>query len=712
MKNKNMFYIIIQIAISVALLVTYQMMVYNYKVTQHNEELSDIAKDLIQDFKDTTYGGYSIVRALSRDLKTKSDNQDEHFNKISAEYIRRYPCIEYVLHTNSHGINDKIYYIDDNKEKFNHLINETINLEEINISHFQDIKISDYDSGQIKIRYSENKYGEFGVITLGVDVGKLAKKSMNLAILEKYYIRIYDLSGKDIFNNSNKEKINGKTEYIKVEDIIWKMDIESKTDLKKELYFNIFTSSIVVIFLIGIVLTLEVKLIGKNKHIHELEILKKEIERMAYTDSLTGLPNRRKIVSILDEYINSDKYELKKCAVMFIDLDNFKDINDTLGHDYGDEFLIRIVSMFKQFESEKIVASRIGGDEFVIALLDIDGIDQVEDVYNKILKIINTKFDIYNKEVYTTASIGVAIYPEHGKSVLELFKNADIAMYKSKASGKNNYKVFNDNMRVRVERKLQIESLLKCAIDNNELIPYYQPQINLKDNKFYDMEVLLRWKNEALGWISPVEFIQIAEETGMIREIGEWVIRESCKQLKIWEKEGYDFKSISINISPVQLQDINFAKKIKRIVEEESVDVKKITLEITEQLLIKNIDYCNKVIRELKEIGFKISLDDFGTGYSSLSYLASLPIDTLKIDKSFIDNIAISDRDLSLLKGVINLAHSIDLKIVAEGVETEEQLELLDDLGSDLIQGYYFSKPIPSNELCKFYDEFNNTVKV
>jgi diguanylate cyclase (GGDEF)-like protein/PAS domain S-box-containing protein len=450
-----------------------------------------------------------------------------------------------------------------------------------------------------------------------------------------------------------------------------------------------------------------IKLAGAITDISNRKIVEERIKFMAYYDSLTKLPNRTLFLNKLNEQLESLSDSNIKGAVFFIDLDNFKNINDTLGHDYGDKLLIHLAKEFESLIDEKDTICRLGGDEFIL-LHPYDKESRVEYYARRLLDLFKEPFKIDERQIYSTASIGIALYPKDGIDTNTILKNADSAMYKAKELGKNRYMLFDPEMYLKLERKICIERILRTAIENNELSINYQPQYNAQNNEIFGFEALVRLNSKELGFISPLEFIPIAEECGFITKLGKWVLSESCKQSVAWLNAGYKFKSMSINISSVDLQQAGFLENVKNILEETSINPNIVELEITETVLMQSLDASIEILKKLMNMGIRIALDDFGTGYSSLSYLRKIPISTLKIDKSFIDNITSNKKEEAIINNIIQMAHSMDLKIVAEGVEVEEQLSILKERKCDYIQGYYFSKPLSASEAEKLLEKETN----
>jgi diguanylate cyclase (GGDEF)-like protein/PAS domain S-box-containing protein len=450
-----------------------------------------------------------------------------------------------------------------------------------------------------------------------------------------------------------------------------------------------------------------IKIAGSITDISYRKFSEEKIKFMAYYDSLTELPNRIFFIDKLNELLETINDNNSEGAVLFIDLDNFKNINDTMGHNYGDKLLIYLAKKFEYWINADDVICRLGGDEFILIHPNVDEAEAIS--YAKsFLKLFDQPWKIDGKQIYVTVSIGIALYPKDGVDTDTILKNADAAMYKSKELGKNRFELFNQDTYLKLTRKTHIERILRKAIENDEFIINYQPQYDAQNNHIFGFEALLRLNSNELGAISPLEFIPIAEEYGHITKIGQWVIKETCKQAAKWIEKGYKFKSISVNISSVDLQQPDFHECIEEIINNRGLDPKILELEITESVLMESLDSSIVILKQLKDMGIRIALDDFGTGYSSLNYLRKIPINTLKIDKSFIDNITSNQKEESIINNIIEMAHSLELKVVAEGVESMEQLFVLKERKCDYIQGYYFSKPLPADEIEKLFGKDND----
>lgn len=439
---------------------------------------------------------------------------------------------------------------------------------------------------------------------------------------------------------------------------------------------------------------------GINTMSESLDNYTKMIQYQADFDELTDLPNRRKFNKHLASLLEDHNHQ--KISVMFLDLDRFKSINDGYGHSLGDQLLKQVADRLKNSFNHNVFAARIGGDEFTVTLVDLD-MTETEKMAERILNVLSIPYNISGNEIHITPSLGISIYPLNGTDVETLVKNADIAMYRAKESGKNTYKFYTQDLSETVSRRVTLEKHLHKALELNEFILHYQPQVDLRTGEICGMEALLRWKHSEMGFISPAEFIPIAEETGLIVEIGQWVLESACRQNKLWQEAGYPPVRVSVNLSGRQFQNGILVQTVSSILERTKLDPQYLDLEITEGIAIKDVDQTIEKLFQLKQIGINISIDDFGTGYSSLSYLNKFPIKTLKIDKSFVNNLQDSPESQSIVTTIISMAHNLGLDVIAEGVETQEQLLFLKQNKCFIAQGFYFSKPVPANEFVKLY---------
>lgn len=439
---------------------------------------------------------------------------------------------------------------------------------------------------------------------------------------------------------------------------------------------------------------------GSHTDITNIKRYQEQLRHLAFHDFLTGLPNRISFYNILSDFLTGNPE--KKMALLFIDIDNFKYINDTLGHMTGDELVAGIGKRFTELMSSDRSVYRISGDEFVILLHQYESIEEVYSFADKVVHCFTAPFILSGSRLYVSASIGISLFPEHGNDADKLLKCADMAMYKAKTTSRGKYVLYSQDMDRQLSERLTIENQLRSALDKNEFELYYQPQIDISTGKVRVMEALLRWRNDLLGFVPPLRFIEIAEETHLIAPIGNWVLENSCRFLKELHSMGYTDLRVSVNVSVIQLMQQDFTERIMDILAQTGLSPSCLELEVTESVFIDSFEDIRTKIEYLMSQGITIALDDFGKGYSSLNYLTQMPISVLKIDKSFIDNVDITNADKSLTSMMIVIGRKLGLTVVAEGVETEKQLGFLKMFKCDRVQGYYFSKPLPRNDLIEF----------
>lgn len=448
--------------------------------------------------------------------------------------------------------------------------------------------------------------------------------------------------------------------------------------------------------------------ISTGKDVSARMEVQSQLEYLAHHDSLTGLPNRVLLQDRLDQLLARSRWSNRNIAILFLDLDRFKIINDTLGHDVGDKLLKRFSERLKLCVREGDTVARLGGDEFSIILNDVASQDDVEPIARKILTILEEPFYINSHEMFVTASIGISLFPFNGDDSKTLMKKADVAMYRSKEAGRNNFQFYSEEDDVRAVERLSMETSLRRALERDEFSLDYQPQLDLNSGKIIGMEALLRWSHPEFKNVSPFHFIPLLEETGLIIPVGEWVLRKACMQTKALHNSGnYNYR-VAVNLSIRQFKANDLVKSVENILKETGLDPGYLELEITEGLLIDQIDETSKVLNEMHEMGVKLSIDDFGTGYSSMNYLKKLPFDQLKIDKSFIKDVCYNPDDAAISIAIITMAQSMGLEVIAEGVETVDQLDFMYTQGCDAIQGYLCSPPLPPEGFEKLVNENQN----
>ena len=438
-----------------------------------------------------------------------------------------------------------------------------------------------------------------------------------------------------------------------------------------------------------------IEIIGNSNDITLLELAQKEIHHLAYHDDLTDLPNRRKLTKDLQEKLNHISNQ--KFAVLFVDIDRFKQINDTLGFNRGDKLILELSQRLKQFISGLGTIYRSSGDEYVIILEKYKNDSILSRQVQELLKIVEEPMLIDGYELMITCSVGVTTFPNDEDSAEKILNRVETALKHCKLNGRQGFIFYNEEMAQNTKERLNLEINLRKAIINDELTLHYQPKYILNSNQMDGMEALVRWYSPVYGFVSPNEFIQIAEDTGLIVQLGEWVLYNACKQNKEWINNGYPPRRVAVNVSAIELLRPNYVDRVKRILKETKLDPQYLELEITENSVMRNLEKGIQILQELKSLGIFIAIDDFGTGYSSFGYLKQLPINILKIDKYFIQEIDKSEIDANIVKSMIQLGHTFHLKVIAEGVETKRAAEILRDLNCDIVQGYYFSKPIPAD---------------
>ncbi|MDH5392015.1 MAG: EAL domain-containing protein [Gammaproteobacteria bacterium] len=439
--------------------------------------------------------------------------------------------------------------------------------------------------------------------------------------------------------------------------------------------------------------------IGTIRDISERIEAQKQLHYLAHHDILTTLPNRHSFLEHVEHALGQAKQYQRLFAVLYLDLDRFKVINDTLGHDVGDRLLQEIATRLKTCIRGSDIIARISGDEFTVLLDNLSVLEDVTPIAQKIITILSLPYTYAGHELFTSASIGISTFPDDGKTASGMMRHADIAMYRAKSEGGNQYCFYSKDMKLKNNNLLQLESDLRHALERNEFELYYQPQVDIENSIYSGVEALLRWNHPKHGVIPPIDFIPLLEETGLIIPVGDWIIRTACEQAISWQKQNIPPIHIAVNLSARQFADKNLPKKISDMLQATGLEPEYLELEITENILMHQDNHTMNIIHELHTLNIQLAIDDFGTGYSSLSYLKKFPIHTLKIDRSFVRDITTDSDDAAIVQLIIDMAHSLKLNVVAEGVETREQILFLKEKKCGEMQGFFFSKPLPANEI-------------
>lgn len=448
--------------------------------------------------------------------------------------------------------------------------------------------------------------------------------------------------------------------------------------------------------------------IGVQNDISDAKHYQEALEHQANHDTLTGLPNRNLLQDRIIQAIVYAERSAHLVAVVFIDLDNFKFVNDSLGHTAGDKLLKAVAERLKSGFRAVDTVSRLGGDEFILILYDQFSEELISQETERLGEIFSAPFYIDEHEIFVSYSAGFSLYPQDGKDAETLLMNADVAMYRAKEQKGNSFQFYAPEMHSKIRERLVLESNMRYALERQEFFLVYQPQIDSMTKLVFGMEALIRWNHPEMGMISPIKFIPLAEETGLIVPIGEWVIRTACRQLKNLQNAGLQNLVVAVNLSSRQFKENNLIPSIAGILQDTGLTGECLELELTESILMNSSQEIIFTLRELKKMGIKLAIDDFGTGYSSLSYLKRFPVDKLKIDQSFVRDISIGGGDSAIVKAIINMGQSLSLRVIAEGVETEEQLDFLTAHGCNEMQGYYYSKPLTAEEFKSFVERHNN----
>jgi diguanylate cyclase (GGDEF)-like protein/PAS domain S-box-containing protein len=442
--------------------------------------------------------------------------------------------------------------------------------------------------------------------------------------------------------------------------------------------------------------------VGIFSDISKIKQTEERLQYLAHHDPLTGLANRVLFRERLERAIKKAEPTGDRVAVLFMDLDGFKTINDTLGHPVGDEMLAKVARRLVGSVRTRDTVARMGGDEFTLVLSEFSGLRSIDFLSRKIIKKLAEPYQVANRTAYITATIGIALYPDDGQNADRLLQNADTAMYHAKSQGKNRFAYFSQELNRKAHERFELETALREAIQRDEFILYYQPQVDLAVRRVVGCEALIRWNHPQKGMIPPVRFIELAEETGLIKPMGEWVMRKACEQAGLWRAQGLPPLRVAVNVSGGQVTGDEIIQEVRHILSDTHMQASLLDIEITESTLMKDADTAIEILRDLKGLGVGLSIDDFGTGYSSLSQLKRFPVDKLKIDKSFVQNLETDRDDAAIVRAIIAIGHNLKLKVMAEGVENRQQLALVHAGGCDEVQGYYFSRPVPADDFARF----------
>ena len=437
----------------------------------------------------------------------------------------------------------------------------------------------------------------------------------------------------------------------------------------------------------------------KDHYYDEIKVVGERFEYLSHHDGLTKLPNRVLFHESLTQAVLHAKINNKSLALLFLDMDNFNIINNTLGNDIGDRLFIAIAERLKRYTAPCDMVARIQGDEFAMIISGVTDTPSIKLETQKILDLLSRPYHLYGHEVFITSSIGITIFPEDHQEVEGLIKNAELAMYYAKANNRNSYKLYTPDLNVQSSEYMALANSLYRAIDRNEIRVFYQPLVNLKSGKIVGAEALVRWQHPELGLIMPSKFIPVAEQTGLILRLSEVILYLVCEQMRSWREAGINYGFVAVNLSSQHFRpDTNLIEFVKKLLQETNTEPAHLELELTEGIIMQNAEYTIQVLSQLQEIGVKVAIDDFGTGYSSLSYLKHFPVNILKIDRCFVQDITTDSHDATISLAIIDLAHSLSLKVIAEGVETAEQMQFLKEHDCDQFQGYFFSPPLPAPE--------------
>ncbi len=690
-------------------------------VSYQNSKPLYFAKDTKEDFFRISKKPHDI------DAKLPKIQSDDVFNERSNDKLNMV-SIQPIYRDPKNNKSEIVGYIETNRNLSIEDLNKLVDVDNLILKYY-------FDHNTIKVQHNDHMH------TSSI------KEFSSLPTL------CSDYNYEDLYLGSNEHyffsavKIPLQTDYLLLTANINKSELQqalmqSKTMLVTSIVAIVIVTLIISLILLNSLLSVPLKrlldgigVIAKGDYSHkisiknndELGLISREFNKMAQTineresqldelahyDVLTKMPNRAMFLKSLENAINRAERNKTKLAVFFLDLDEFKSINDTLGHNIGDKLLVKVANNLSQVMRRNDLLARIGGDEFNTLIEDLSSAVTAEEIAHKMIEQMNLPLIIDNNQIHITGSIGIAIYPDDARDSMTLLKNADIAMYNAKDNGKNRYKFFSQELSISLENRTKMLKELKEALKKDEFKLYYQPKFSLENGDIYAAEALIRWENPTLGFVTPDQFIPLAEESGEIINIGAWVIEQACKDFASWRKLGLAITQVSVNVSNVQFAQHNIIRTLQNAIKNAGIEPQSLEIEMTESYVYENSDKALEVLHKIREIGIDIAMDDFGTGYSSMSYLKQLPLSRLKIDKSFIDDIPHNDDDVEITKIIIALAKVMGLEITAEGIENQEQIQFLQELECNEGQGYICSKPLPNehfiellknNSICTFFD--------
>ncbi|WP_036193636.1 putative bifunctional diguanylate cyclase/phosphodiesterase [Marinobacter daepoensis] len=567
-------------------------------------------------------------------------------------------------------------------------------------------------------RASENNGLIAGVFRLDV----LAKQMLTARVLDHFQVAITQRDGKNHLLSTSSDIAHAfqHTVPINLPSLDWALTVtptEAWVRNQRSHWPAMTFTSLLLMGLLTSLTALLVQLILKRnrallktrreleQEIDQRKAMQINLERLESTDTLTGLANRRFFMEDLAHTINIADRQMRQIALVMLDLDRFQMLNDSLGHQFGDELLIKVSERLNGLSNERILVAYSGGDEFMVCQQQVEDIDDVIHLLGQIKQCFSAPFDVHGEAHGITATMGVAVYPQSGLDADTLLRNADIALYRAKEQGRNSYQFYTEGMQDREVLRLELDRDLSQALANDEFVLYFQPQLNLETGRINSVEALIRWQHPVRGLLPPAEFIPLAEESGRITEIGRWVVRAACRQLTRWKGTPCEHLRIAVNLSGRELDDDTLIDHIRQTLNSEGVAPSRLEVELTEEIFIQNIEHNLNQLSQLHQLGVHLAIDDFGVGYSSLGYLRDFPVDLLKIDRSFITDVTERHDDAVITRAVINLAHNLGIQVVAEGVETEEQLHFLKAHRCNLVQGYLISCPIPAHDLEQALEE-------